>query len=352
MSQSDDPLDNMTTTEVTQILVEFYNHSRYYYTTRSRVDEVSRLKGSVMDFGGSQASFLVQASTLTKRSFVNMTRDIGYYWLRLASYIVVSVCIGTIFVNVGTKFTSIRARSASAFFIMTFLTFMSIGGFPSFAEDLKVFHKERLNRYYGVSAFVIGNTLSSAPFLMLIASVSGTISYFIVGLHPGFSHYLFFNLCLYASVCVVESMMMAIASVLPNFLMGVMIGAGIQGIFLLVSGYFRRIDDIPKPVWRYPMTYISFHYWDLQGAYLNDMRGLTFDNLNPELPKIPGEYVLENTLMVDLHRSKWWDLTVLLAMVVVYRILFFVMIKLSEDVVPWIRGYIARKRLTRASTVF
>jgi hypothetical protein len=49
-----------------------------------------------------------------------------------------------------------------------------------------------------------------------------------VRLHPGFVHYLFFVLCLYASVTVVESLMMVIASVVPNFLMGIIVGAGIQ----------------------------------------------------------------------------------------------------------------------------
>lgn len=79
-----------------------------------------------------------------------------------------------------------------------------------------------------MAAFVVGNTVSAAPFLVLIAFASGTICYFMARLHPGFTHYLFFVLCLYASVTVVESLMMAVASVVPNFLMGLMIGAGIQ----------------------------------------------------------------------------------------------------------------------------
>ena len=49
-----------------------------------------------------------------------------------------------------------------------------------------------------------------------------------VRLHPGFEHYIFFVLNLYASVTEVESLMMVIASVIPNFLMGIIIGAGIQ----------------------------------------------------------------------------------------------------------------------------
>lgn len=224
---------------------------------------------------------------------------------------------------------------------------MSIGGFPSFVEDMKVFQRERMNGHYGVVAFVVGNTLSGTPYLLMISIISGTVCYYMVRLHPGFSHYAFFVLCLYASVTVVESLMMAIASVVPNFLMGIIIGAGIQGMFMLVSGYFRLPKDIPKPVWRYPMSYISFHYWALQGQYQNDLLGLEFDNQYPYYPKISGEYVVSTVFQIDIKRSKWWDLSVILSMIIIYRIIFFIMIKISEDVTPWVRGYFARRAFKR-----
>lgn len=89
------------------------------------------------------------------------------------------------------------------------------------------------------------------------------------------------------------------------------------------------------------------HFYLKQGQYQNDLRGLVFDNQSPFLPKIPGEYILENVFQIDLKRSKWLDLSVLFGMIFVYRLLFFVMIKISEDVTPWIRGYIARRRLQK-----
>ncbi|KAM1576956.1 hypothetical protein ACFX15_032673 [Malus domestica] len=342
---SDDPLEKITTAEAIRVLIDSYRSSQYSYAAREKVEEISKVKGTVLDSGGSQASFFMQAFQLSKRSFINMSRDFGYYWLRLVIYIVVTVCIGTIYLNVGTGYSSILARGSCASFVFGFVTFMSIGGFPSFVEDMKVFQRERLNGHYGVTAFVISNTLSAMPFLILITFLAGTVCYFMVRLHPGFEHYLFFVLCLYASVTVVESLMMAIASIVPNFLMGIIIGAGIQGIFMLVSGYFRLPNDIPKPVWRYPMSYISFHFWALQGQYQNDLSGLLFDNQTPDLPKIPGEYILENVFQINTARSKWIDLSVILSMIVVYRIIFFIMIKFSEDVTPWIRGYMARRRI-------
>ncbi|CAK9156367.1 unnamed protein product [Ilex paraguariensis] len=342
---NDDPLEKITTAEAIRKLIDFYRTSQHCYSAREKVEEISKVKGTVLDSGGSQASFFMQSFTLTKRSFINMSRDFGYYWLRLVIYVVVTICIGTIYLDVGTGYNSILARGACASFVFGFVTFMSIGGFPCFVEDMKVFQRERLNGHYGVTAFVISNTISAMPFLMLITFISGTVCYFMVRLHPGFSHYLFFVLCLYASVTVVESLMMAIASIVPNFLMGIITGAGIQGIFMLVSGYFRLPNDIPKPVWRYPMSYISFHFWALQGQYQNDLNGLVFDNQSPGLPKIPGEYILENIFQIDVNRSKWVDLSVIFCMIIIYRIFFFIMIKINEDVTPWIGGYIARRRM-------
>jgi hypothetical protein len=86
-----------------------------------------------------------------------------------------------------------------------------------------------------------------------------------------------------------------------------------------------------------------------QGQYQNDLRGLIFDNQTPDLPKIPGEYILEYIFQITVTRSKWIDLSVILSMIVIYRIIFFIMIKINEDVTPWVRGYLARRRMQQKS---
>lgn len=91
------------------------------------------------------------------------------------------------------------------------------------------------------------------------------------------------------------------------------------------------------------------YYSISQGQYQNDLRGLVFDNQTPDLPKITGEYILEIGFQIDMNRSKWLNLTVLFSMIIIYRMLFFILIKINEDVTPWIRGYLARRRLQRKS---
>lgn len=67
-----------------------------------------------------------------------MSRDFGYYWLRIIVYIILSISVGTVFYDVGTGHNAVIARGACGGFISGFMTFMSIGGFPSFIEEMKV----------------------------------------------------------------------------------------------------------------------------------------------------------------------------------------------------------------------
>ncbi|KAJ7552491.1 hypothetical protein O6H91_06G057500 [Diphasiastrum complanatum] len=328
----DDPLNNTNASEVIAILEDAYKNSQDALEANRKVEEMIQQKGTELKSRKNRASCLTQWRVLTFRSFINMLRDIGYYWLRVVVYFVVALCLGTIYLNVGTTYESISARASCMFFAGAFLTFMSIGGFPSFTEDMKVFHHERLNGHYGVFTFILANTLSSLPFLLLIAMVSSSVTYYMVGLHPGLDRFIYFVSCLFASLLVVESLMKAIASVIPNFLVGIILGAGIQGMFILVSGFFRLTAHLPKPLWRYPMSYISFHTYTLQGMFQNDFLGLDFQNQNPNLPRIQGNFILTDMYGVDLGRSKILDLVVLFGMAIAYLLIFFVIIKARDNV--------------------
>lgn len=33
---------------------------------------------------------------------------------------------------------------------------------------------------------------------------------------------------------------------------------------MMTSGFFRLLPDLPKPVWRYPISFLSFGSWGIQ----------------------------------------------------------------------------------------
>lgn len=204
---------------------------------------------------------------------------------------------------------------------------------------LQIFQRERLNGHYGVGSYVISNSISAIPYLALISVIPGAIAYYLTGLQRSADHFVYFALLLFMTMMLVEGLMMIVASIVPDFLMGIITGAGLQGVMMLSGGFFRLPNDLPKPVWRYPMYYISFHKYTFQGFYKNEFLGLTFPNNQAGgSSTISGEEICRDLWEVEMH-NKWIDLGILFGMVVLYRTLFFMIVKITEKMKPMIKGW-------------
>ncbi|WOL00324.1 hypothetical protein Cni_G09037 [Canna indica] len=336
--------------EAINILTASYKQSKACEQVLKRVYTISSTEGAIVETR-SQSSFAMQFFVLTKRSMLNMNRDLGYYWIRFAMYILLASSVGTIFYDIGHNYGSIQARGGLLLFISGFLTFMAIGGFPSFVEDMKNFKRERLNGHYGVTVFVLSNTLSSVPYLALISIIPGTLAYYLVGLQPTLDHFLFFCAVLYMSMLLVEGLMMAIASIVPNYLMGIIVGSGIQGLMVVCAGFFRLPGDLPKPFWKIPMYYIAFHKYANQGYYKNEFLGLTFpsNDHGGAAATITGEEIVRDYWQMEVSYSKWVDLGILFGMVIFYRVLFVVVIKAGEKVKPMLMDQLLSKPTKEAN---
>ena len=70
---------------------------------------------------------------------------------------------------------------------------------------------------------MIANTLSATPYLAVIAVILGRMMYYLTGQMTGPDRFTYFvvNLCM--CTLLVESMMMIIAIVIPDFLMGIIV---------------------------------------------------------------------------------------------------------------------------------
>ncbi|KAL9228800.1 hypothetical protein vseg_004340 [Gypsophila vaccaria] len=313
------------------ILCDSYKSSEEYLKVETLVCTMREHKGARLE-RRSQAKLITQCHVLIKRSSVNMYRDAGYYRLRLVMYVAVCTCLGSIFHYLDNSYGSIQTRASFFAFTGGFLTFMAIGGFPSFVEDMKIFGRERLNGHYNVSAFVISNTISSIPYLFMISIIPGSICYYLSGLQKGFDRFLYFALALFSGISVVESLMMIIASIVPDYLMGITLGAGIQGLVFLVCGFFRLPNDLPNILWKYPMHYFFYGTYVTQGLFKNEFEGLNFTGGSDLGVKkmFTGEEILRDVLQAQVNYSKWVNLAIVLVMVVIYRIIFFGIIKISE----------------------
>lgn len=199
-----------------------------------------------------------------------------------------------------------------------------------------MFERERMNGHYGVTAFLIGNILSAVPYLLMISLIPGGIIYYLCGMHKGLEHFLYFASLLFAIVMWVESLMMVVGSVSPNYVIGMLITAGIEGLMILTGGFHRLPNDLPKPLWKYPLYQISFLKYAFQGSFKNEFEGLTFSTDTKSKTIISGREVLAETWHVEMGHSKWVDLAIMFGMIVLYRVLFLAITKTKEKLKPFV----------------
>lgn len=82
-----------------------------------------------------------------------------------------------------------------------------------------------------------------------------------------------------------------------------------QGIFMLVAGFFRLRKDLPKAVWRYPMSYISFHTYALQVLLIPN----TYSNLKQPISIPSHQMSTQHTIKGGFFLAKLTSCSLALA---------------------------------------
>lgn len=284
-------------------------------------------------------SFWYQTLILCKRFFWTWLRDPGVFWARLIMYSMIAFMMGTEYLRMELTQDTIQDRNSILFFSVAFLVFMSVAAVPAFIEERGIFVRERANAYYSVAPYAIGSSLVSLPFVFMIALTFTGISYFLMALHETAEGFFYFLLDLFLALATAEGIITAISAVSPSYIVGIAVGAGLYGMFMINQGYFLRADNIP-PWWIW-VHYMVVHKYSFEGFMVNEFRGQTFEceilkpatnstpaecfcmykDLNKDC-KIQGEEILIEYGYEDVNKWAW--LGVMAAMAIIYRFIFYV----------------------------
>jgi len=135
---------------------------------------------------------------------------------------------------------------------------MSVAVLPVFIEQRSVFLRERANNSLNIVSYACANFIAALPGIFLIALVSSVLVVYLAGIHS----FGYFLLNLFLSLVVAESLMHVIGSAVPHYIIGIAIGAGIFGMFMLCEGFMVPHDVIPDYwVWAY---YMAFHTYSFE----------------------------------------------------------------------------------------
>ncbi|CAI8592412.1 unnamed protein product [Vicia faba] len=246
---------NMDTAVAIRTLEATYKSSTDAASVETMVLKLTEKEGPALKSKG-KASNATRVAVLTWRSLLVVSREWKYYWLHLILYMLLTLCIGTSFSGLGHSLSSVGARVAAIFVFVSFCSLLSIARVPALMKEIKL--------------------LSSIPFLFLISITSSLVFYFLVGLEDQFSLLMYFVLNFFVTLLLNEGIMLVVATLWQEVFWSVLTLLCVHVVMMLSAGYFRIRSTLPGPVWMYPMSYIAFHTYSIQGLLENEYLGTSF----------------------------------------------------------------------------
>ncbi|XP_059451045.1 ABC transporter G family member 10-like [Corylus avellana] len=274
-----------------------------------------------------------EALILGQRFSNNIFRTKQLFVARMIQSVVAGFVLGTIFANVSNDPRGFKLKSQIGFFAfsLTFLLSSTTEGLPIYLQERRILLRETLRGSYRISSYVIANTLVFLPFLLAVALLYTTPVYWLVGLRREMEGFLYFSLVVWMVLLMSNSFVLCCSTLVPNFIMGTSLIAGLMGSFFLFSGYFISKEDIPW-YWIF-MHYLSLYKYPFECFMINEYGGEK--GKKKCVGAAEGQCYLygDNFLMQQgLKEShKWSNLGVMLGFILGYRILCFLLL--------WYRSY-------------
>jgi ABC-type multidrug transport system permease subunit len=241
--------------------------------------------------------------------------------------------MGTTWLRLGYAQEDINARVTALFFSGAFMSFMAVAYIPAYIEDQATFAKERANGLYGPTSFLVANFLIGLPYLFIIVTCFSVIAYWMVGLWPTAQGFWTFLGFLFLDLLAAESLVILVASVVPNFIVSLALVAFANGLWMVVNGFLVP-ETILNVFWKSWVTKINYQNWAFRAMMWNEFRDQTFScGSTCSFPSadgktIPGEAVLEYYGYGQGHLGAYAGY--MIAICVVYRLLAWTAL--------WIRG--------------
>ncbi|XP_061363389.1 ABC transporter G family member 10 [Gastrolobium bilobum] len=262
---------------------------------------------------------------LGQRFCFNIFRTKQLFVARVLQAIVAGFLLGTIFLNDGSQQSQVALQTRSGFFAfsLTFLLSSTTEGLPIFLEERRTLMRETSRGAYRVSSYVLANTLVFLPFLLMVGLLYTTPVYWLVGLRKDIEGFLYFSLVVWLVLLMSNSLVACFSALVPNFILGTSVIAGLMGSFFLFSGYFISKEKIPS-YWIF-MHYLSLFKYPFECLMINEYGGEQGKIRCIEISN--GECILHGVEFLrqqGLKESqKWTNLAVMLGFIMGYRVLSF-----------------------------
>ncbi|XP_052206728.1 ABC transporter G family member 10 [Diospyros lotus] len=273
-------------------------------------------------------SRLEEVRILGGRFCKNVFRTKQLFTTRGLQALVAGSVLGSIFMNVGNNQGPVALQTRIGFFAftLTFLLSSTTEGLPIFLQERRILMRETSRGAYRVSSYVISNTLVFIPFLLLVGLLYASPAYWLIALRRDIDGFLYFSLVVWMVVLMSNSFTACFSALVPNFIMGTSVIAGLMGSFFLFSGYFIAKENIPS-YWIF-MHYLSLFKYPFECFMINEYGGEQGRRRCVEsesgVCNLYGDGFLAQQGLKE--SQKWSNLVVMLGFILGYRVVCFLIL--------------------------
>ncbi|GBG85752.1 hypothetical protein CBR_g40481 [Chara braunii] len=297
----------------------------HFHSTRSKLPPslagLSNI-GQLAEAADFATSPCMETLTLCHRSILNIARTPELFLCSLALMILTGMVLGSLFYGVQSDERGIFHRTSFFAFSCALLLFSCISALPFFLLERNIVMRETSRGAYRTFSYVVANGVVFLPFFFIQALLFTLASYFLVGLVRDTGAFFLFVTTMFLTITVGNTFVTFLSTLVPDFVAGTTIIAAVTTFMFLFSGFFIPMSDIPH-------YWIWFHYLSTFKYPVELLQKIEYSHIEHWRDGISGSDVARQLGFGDV--SIRGNLGVLVGMVVVYRIAFYVGLRVRRS---------------------
>jgi len=222
-------------------------------------------------------SFATQLGTLSTRLLRNTYRHPFLVLLNFVASLCAAIAIGLIFRDAGTDTGGIQNRLGVLFFMLLYLSLMSLSSLPVWRQEKLLYLRERDSGSYGSAAYYIAVVVFDLlPLRVLPPFFFALFAYWVVGLHPSCASCLLWFIGVLVGTNIASAFMcMAIGAAAPSNSVANMVASLVMMLLLLFGGFLLNKQRVP--VYCRWIAKLSFFNYAYEALAVNEFHGFPVD---------------------------------------------------------------------------
>ena len=256
---------------------------------------------------GTSCSAMYEFALLLKRAVIANVRSPLLITLNLISSLAIAFSVGFIFKNAGTDTSGIQKRMGSLFFILLYLSMISLGSIPVWHQERKVFLKEHSSGLYRIWTYFLAVVFNEFVLLRSLPPIAFCLSYYLINLRGGVqsSHILTFLTTLILCNCTLTGIVFVIGAATRKTSLANVIGSVVMLLSALFAGYLLNKSDMSKLISL--LSHLSPLEYAFQILLVNEFHGLPkgyFHFTDPSDKHSTGIPVSGDTILITFGFSR------------------------------------------------